>query len=30
MRRWQSTVAGVLLIGAGMGFLFRKSRGEQE
>ncbi|CRK82358.1 LPXTG cell wall anchor domain-containing protein [Neobacillus massiliamazoniensis] len=26
MRRWKNTVAGVLLIGAGMGFLFRKRK----
>lgn len=29
MKRWQSTVAGVLLIGAGIGFLFRKRKEEQ-
>lgn len=30
MRRWQNKVTGVLLIGAGIGFLFRKRKGEQE
>lgn len=26
MRKWQKGIAGVLLIGAGIGFLFRKRK----
>jgi LPXTG-motif cell wall-anchored protein len=26
MRKWQKRIAGVLLIGAGIGFLFRKRK----
>ncbi|MDR7078398.1 LPXTG-motif cell wall-anchored protein [Neobacillus niacini] len=29
MKRWKNTIAGVLLIGAGIGFLFRKRKEEQ-
>jgi hypothetical protein len=29
MKKWKNTLTGVLLIGAGLGFLFRKSKGEQ-
>ncbi|SDN21164.1 hypothetical protein SAMN05443253_10950 [Bacillus sp. OK048] len=30
MKRWKNTLTGFLLIGAGIGFLFRKGKGEQE
>ncbi|MEH7272376.1 LPXTG cell wall anchor domain-containing protein [Neobacillus vireti] len=30
MKKWQNTITGVLLIGAGIGFLFRKRKEEQE
>ncbi|MDF2857467.1 MAG: hypothetical protein K0Q87_3318 [Neobacillus sp.] len=26
MRKWQKTITGVVLIGAGIGFLFRKRK----
>jgi len=29
MKRWKNTITGVVLIGAGIGFLFRKRKGEQ-
>ncbi|MEC1524370.1 LPXTG cell wall anchor domain-containing protein [Neobacillus niacini] len=29
MKRWQNALTGVLLIGAGIGFLFRKRKEEQ-
>jgi LPXTG-motif cell wall-anchored protein len=29
MKRWKNTLTGVLLIGAGIGFLFRKRKEEQ-
>jgi LPXTG-motif cell wall-anchored protein len=29
MKRWKNTLAGALLIGAGIGFLFRKRKEEQ-
>lgn len=29
MKKWKNTLTGVLLIGAGLGFLFRKSKEEQ-
>ncbi|WHY01081.1 LPXTG cell wall anchor domain-containing protein [Neobacillus sp. DY30] len=29
MKRWKNTITGVLLIGAGIGFLFRKRKEEQ-
>jgi hypothetical protein len=28
MKKWGSRMAGVMLIGAGIGFLFRKRKGE--
>jgi hypothetical protein len=30
MIRWKNTITGVLLIGAGIGFLFRKGKVGQE
>jgi hypothetical protein len=30
MKRWKNTLTGVLLIGAGIGFLFRKGKEGQE
>ena len=30
MKKWKNTIAGVLLIGAGIGFLFRKDKEVQE
>ncbi|MEH7490875.1 LPXTG cell wall anchor domain-containing protein [Neobacillus sp. 3P2-tot-E-2] len=29
MKRWKNTLTGVLLIGAGIGFLFKKRKEEQ-
>jgi hypothetical protein len=29
MKRWKNTLTGVLLIGAGIGFLFKKGKEEQ-
>jgi LPXTG-motif cell wall-anchored protein len=29
MKKWNNTLTGVLLIGAGIGFLFRKRKVEQ-
>lgn len=29
MKKWKNTLTGVLLIGAGLGLLFRKSKEEQ-
>jgi LPXTG-motif cell wall-anchored protein len=29
MKRWKNTLAGVLLIGAGIGLIFRKGKEEQ-
>lgn len=29
MKKWKNTITGVLLIGAGIGFLFRKRKEEQ-
>ncbi|TDL66236.1 LPXTG cell wall anchor domain-containing protein [Rhodococcus qingshengii] len=29
MKKWKNTLTGVLLIGAGIGFLFRKRKEEQ-
>ncbi|MDM5329221.1 LPXTG cell wall anchor domain-containing protein [Neobacillus sp. CF12] len=29
MKRWKNTITGVFLIGAGIGFLFRKRKEEQ-
>jgi hypothetical protein len=29
MKKWKNTITGVLLIGAGIGFLFKKGKVEQ-
>jgi LPXTG-motif cell wall-anchored protein len=30
MRRWQKNITGAILIGAGIGFLFRKRKDEEK